>query len=299
MKRSGWLALVWLFAGSAFAHAGHDEPDTASAAQRASAPFLWQISDGKHHHYLLGSVHLLPQAAHPLPAALEAAYAKADALVFESDLDALDDPQTQKSVLAAAQQSRLADEADAALLQRVHSAATASGLPADVCDPYTAWFCALTLELVGYERGGFESAFGIDQYFHQRARGDRKTIAWFETPATHLQLFSAMHGATGIELLRSALDEQQQDEQAPQALFKAWQRGDEAFVEQLVNDTRRDYPRVYAALLVDRNKAWLPALNTRLRQPRPQLIIVGAAHLYGRDGLIALLRARGFEVRKP
>ncbi len=292
------LALAWLFTGSAFAHSGHDDA-VAAAGSRAGAPFLWQVNDGKYRHYLLGSVHLLPQAAHPLPAALETAYAQADTLVFESDLDALDDAQAQQTVLAAAQQGRLVDEADAALLQRVRTVATAVGLPADVCDAYAAWFCALTLELVGYERSGFESAFGIDQYFHQRARGDRKTIAWFETPAAHLKLFSAMRGATGIELLRSALDEQQQDEQAPQQLFEAWQRGDEGFVEQLVDDTRSDYPRVYAALLADRNRAWLPALDARLRQSRPQLVIVGAAHLYGRDGLIALLRARGFDVRKP
>ena len=44
--------------------------DPAKVAHSVPAPFLWEVHSGGTTHYLLGSVHLLPQAAHPLPAGL-------------------------------------------------------------------------------------------------------------------------------------------------------------------------------------------------------------------------------------
>ena len=52
-----------------------------------------------------------------------------------------------------------------------------------------------------------------------------------------------------------------------------------------------------AALLHDRNLAWLPRLETTFAKPGEHFIAVGAAHLPGEDGLVALLRGRGYEVR--
>ena len=53
---------------------------------------------------------------------------------------------------------------------------------------------------------------------------------------------------------------------------------------------------MYQRLLVDRNKAWLPKLEVLFARPRPAFVVVGAAHLVGTDGLIAMLRAKGYTI---
>src|SRR2546423_180705 len=102
----------------------------AGAAQAADAPFLWEVQGPKTRHYLMGSVHLLPQAAYPLPPALEAAFAAADTLVLESDLATLTDAQTQMHLLAdGSAPDGLKSQVGAALYQRVQAYAAAHDLP--------------------------------------------------------------------------------------------------------------------------------------------------------------------------
>lgn len=271
----------------------------AQVSSAAVAPFLWEVRKGATTHYLLGSVHLLPEAAHPLPAAIEAAYRRAGALVFESDLAALESAPVQQALLVAARGRGLRKEVPAALYDDVRASASRRGLAADVCDPYTAWFCAMLLELAAFGQQGFGAEQGIDQTFFVRARTDGKPIRWFETPSAHIGLFTQMGEALGADYLRSTLDDEQHADQQPQALFAAWQRDDGAFIEGLVQETREQVPALYETLLARRNRAWLPMLEAELRGREPRLIVVGAAHLYGDDGLLAALRARGYELRKP
>lgn len=287
--------------GSAQAPAGPPVTPAApapAAAASAEAPFLWQVKVGEGSHMLLGSVHLLPKAAHPLPVGLEQAYEHADTLVFESDLGALDAPEMQREVLAAARGEGLRKEIPPAMYERVQAQARAYGLPDNVCEPYAAWFCAMTLEIFGFQHQGFDAALGLDQHFYARAAADNKTVAWLEAPTEHMKLFTGMDAELGRSFLAATLDEEGDPEQQPAALLQAWQTGDTGYVEQLDLEMKRDYPGLYERLLAARNRAWLPGLVSRMKLAQPQLIIVGAAHLVGPDGLVQALRLRGFEVRR-
>lgn len=273
---------------------------TPATTGNSPAPFLWKVKVGDVTHYLLGSVHLLPKLAHPLPAALEDAYAKSDTVVFESDLGALDAPDMQRAVLAAArgQVDGLRSEIPAPMYQRVQEHARNYGLPDNVCDPYAAWFCAMTFEIFSLRQEGFDASLGLDQHFYERAADDNKAVAWFEAPAEHLKLFTAMTPEMAQSFLAATLDEDGDPDQQPSALLKAWQTGDIAYVDRLDTAMKQDYPALYERLLAARNRAWLPNLAARLKLPAAQMIIVGAAHLVGPDGLVSALRARGFDVQR-
>jgi uncharacterized protein YbaP (TraB family) len=62
-------------------------------------------------------------------------------------------------------------------------------------------------------------------------------------------------------------------------------------------DTVKDSPAIYQALLVERNRRWMPAL-TRCFATARCFVVVGAAHLAGPDGLVAALAAQGYRVRQ-
>ncbi len=261
----------------------------------ADSPFLWSLRVGGVTHYLQGSVHLLPEAAHPLPAPLEAAYTAAEALVFESDLDALSAPalQSQMRQAALAGTGGLAAELPPALYARVRARAQAERLPVDLCDPFKAWFCALTLEVGSYQEAGFSAELGLDPYYHRRAKADGKTIAWLEPTAQHLALFSELTPALAQQLLQQVLDGMADEQQLPAAMYAAWRDNDRASIERLLQEMQRDYPQIYRRVVADRNHAWVPQLLARFRSGHPQLVVVGAAHLIGPDGLLTLLRAQG------
>lgn len=271
----------------------------APAAAQSPAPFLWELRapQGAVVHHLLGSVHLLPPSAHPLPPALEDAYRDAELLVVESDLEALSSADAQMQLLGAAQSDApegLRAEIDAETYARLGRQARAVGLPPEFCDAFHAWFCALTLEVTGFLRAGFSPELGVDQHYYGRARRDGKAVAWLESPEEHLALFMQMPERLGAAFLEATLDAYAAQTATPAALVRAWRSGDVAFMRARVEDLRAAHPDAHARLLADRNRAWLKPLDFWLRDTRPALVIVGAAHLIGDDGLVELLSRQGF-----
>jgi uncharacterized protein len=82
------------------------------------------------------------------------------------------------------------------------------------------------------------------------------------------------------------------------ALADAWKAGDAPAVERIVLQDVENDPAMYQRLLVDRNRNWLPAIDALLSGPAHAFVVVGAAHLIGPDGLLQMLKAKGYAVEQ-
>ena len=81
-------------------------------------------------------------------------------------------------------------------------------------------------------------------------------------------------------------------------LAEAWKSGDVPTVERIVQSELKAEPQMYQRLLVDRNKAWLPKIEALFDRSGRALVVVGAAHLVGPDGVVAMLKAKGYTVEQ-
>jgi uncharacterized protein YbaP (TraB family) len=290
------VALLALLAVSGLALAA-DPP----APPPVAAPFLWEVQGPKAKHFVLGSVHLLPPAARPLPPALDAAYAATQVLVLETDLEALASPEVQGRMLGAAREDQpggLRAQIGRSLYKKLQKRARALGMPAqEVCAELRAWFCALTLELYPLQQAGFSIEYGIDQHYYSLARDDGRPVIGLETPQFQVELFARMPQPLAKQMLAATLDEATYESQTPEELYRMWRTGDLGTLEEVVEDLRKRYPELYARILADRTRAWAEPLAERMKAEVPMLVIVGAAHLPGPDGLLALLKARGLEAK--
>jgi uncharacterized protein len=270
----------------------------APAQADAEAPFLWQVHGPKTTHYLLGSVHLLPEESVDLPSGIADAYDAADGLVFETDIGAIEQPQVSIAMLAAARSPHgLKSEIGERMYAQLLKQAARIGMPVSACDPFRAWFCAMTLEVFSYRKAGFSGGNGIDKQLYSRAHEDDKAMRWLEQPAAHIGLFTGMSEGLSREFLASAVDDSDNDAgDDPAELLRAWKENDTGAIETLDRQLKAGYPGVYQHLLAQRNRDWMPLLKRLLDGAEPQLVVVGAAHLVGPDGLIVLLRARGYKV---
>ena len=92
-------------------------------------------------------------------------------------------------------------------------------------------------------------------------------------------------------------------QERPDAMIKlvhAWAEGDVALVDELMNQGMEDSPEIAKALLDDRNQRWVKKiLNFYLKDRNSYLIVVGAGHLAGDEGVPAKLREAGIEVDGP
>ena len=58
------------------------------------------------------------------------------------------------------------------------------------------------------------------------------------------------------------------------------------------------FPEVYRSIVVQRNNAWMSAIESMLQTPDVEFVLVGAAHLAGPQGLLRQLKSRGCKVRE-
>lgn len=274
----------------------------AGAAETAPspAPFLWEVQGPLARHYVLGSVHLLPDSAVPLPAALDAAYRSTRLLVVETDLDALAAPDVQSRMLGAAREERpggLEAQIGRKLYGRLQAHAKRLGMPTPVCADWRAWFCALAIELYPLQQAQFSLANGIDRRYFSLAREDARAIVTLETPEYQINLFAEMPEPLARKMLAATIDEATYQSQTPAELYRMWRTGDGEALEQVVRDLRKRYPDLHARILADRTRAWAGPIAEHMKRDTAMLVIVGAAHLPGADGLLALLKSHGLEAR--
>ena len=60
----------------------------------------------------------------------------------------------------------------------------------------------------------------------------------------------------------------------------------------------KEFPELYQRLIVERNRAWLPKIESFLSQNENYLVVVGAGHLAGKNGLIEMLKAKSYTVEQ-
>jgi uncharacterized protein YbaP (TraB family) len=78
----------------------------------------------------------------------------------------------------------------------------------------------------------------------------------------------------------------------------AWRNGDQKALTNTLALLAEADPAGYDALIVQRNRTWLPAIEKALTEKGMTFVTVGAAHLIGPDGLVAQLRRDGHAVTR-
>ena len=266
----------------------------------AASP-AWKISHGANHLYLGGSIHLLAATDYPLPDALSAAYAGSARLVLETDLARLQSPAGAAVMLNALSyppgdgiRQRVSAETYAAL-ERFF---TSRGVPMAQVENFRPGMISTMMTLLELGRLGL-TGVGVDAHFEQRAIRDGKPLGQLESVESQIGFLAGMGVGREDDLLRYALDETVKLPTLWPAIRDAWRGGDMTRLAELgIAPLARDFPRIHESLLVERNRAWMPQIETMLTSPEVEFVLVGALHLAGRDGLLAQLAARGYRIEQ-
>jgi uncharacterized protein YbaP (TraB family) len=158
----------------------------------------------------------------------------------------------------------------------------------------------LSLTLLGMEwqKAGFEAELGLDRHFYDRARADNKPVQGLETVAFQISRFDEMTMEEQDRLLVETLKELETQKSAVTQLADAWKAGDAPAIEKIVLQDLKSDARLYQRMLVDRNRDWLPKLEALTARGRRAFVVVGAAHLVGPDGLLEMLKAKGYTIEQ-
>lgn len=262
---------------------------------------LWRVSNGANEIYIGGTIHLLGRSDYPLPEEFDRAFREADKLILEADLSALSRPEVQMEMLRRLQYSdgtTLRDVLEAETFAELGRFCSDSGIPIESMLNLKPPMVAISLMMIELQRLGLAEA-GVDHFFDAKARAEGKAIDALETLETQLKVLENMGQGKENELISSTLKDVQMLPEIMGDLKNAWFTGDlDALEEVGIAPMRAEFPELYRAMLVDRNNVWLTKITEMLATPERELVLVGALHLAGREGIVAQLRERGYTVER-
>ena len=297
MERFARTAAAALLAAGTLASAA-----PAAAQQAAPRNVLYRVEGPSGATiYMLGSIHLLTADAYPLAAPVEAAYADAERVFFEVNLDSLTARASELMPKALLQTGTLREAIPADLYAQVEQAVqpyASQGLSMAVLDRFEPWMVAMLFGQLEWAKAGMQPQHGIDVHFEGRAQRDGKPLGSLESVDFQLGLMDGFTGEQQVEFLRQTLEDLPRTGELMGGIVSAWRAGDVAAIDSLMNRSMGRYPAVYTRMLTDRNAAWVPQIEQLLRGTDDVLVVVGAAHLVGDDSVVEMLRRRGYTVEQ-
>lgn len=282
-RRFGWCLLLLLTATT-----------PAQGAQADGRICLWSIQTDTAELYLLGSIHAVKADMYPLPKAFERAYRKADTLVVEVDLY---DRQPSDRLLMQTKGNYAAGDTiennltpdTLILLQQYLAKEDISMASLRTMKP---WLLSMTLAIRQITALGYDPALGIDIHFMQRAR-QKKRILQLETFAEQIGILADDPPQIQELMLKASLVGLDETAQMLQVMIDAWQRGDADEMVAITSMANEEYPALknwMNKLINQRNLRMVEKIKGYLSTRGTFLVIVGALHMGGEQGIVNLLR---------
>ncbi len=260
---------------------------------------LWRVSKAGSELFLGGTIHMLSASDYPLPKEFEQAYSQAEMVVFETDLNAMAKMEIQQLLLQRVMYQKgktLKDDLQPETYRALVEYSSAKGLQIEVLNQFKPPMVMLTLLMSELQRLGMSDS-GVDSYFNQKANADGKKTGQLESVQVQLEVIANMGKGYEDEMILSTIEDMKELPLTMEAMKKAWRKGDIKQLEKIeIYPMKADFPHLYQLLLVNRNNAWIAKIEALLATPPIELVLVGALHLAADEGIIAMLRSRGYKV---
>jgi hypothetical protein len=266
----------------------------------AANPAVWAVAGKNNTVYLFGSVHLLPEGGFEIAGELEGAYRDAERVCLEVDIGALTPATTLSITLARAidPEGRGLYDLLGPSAARVREAAAAAEIDLAQFEPFEPWFVGITVSVMALQQHGYVADHGVEQIIQQAAKQDGKPGCGLETLDEQLAVLDSLPTEEQLEVLLQSLEETKDIEKEMKRLFDAWQDGDDEPLTRQLEEEFADYPELAESLIYARNEHWADQVAAFLEQSDDVLVVVGALHLVGKQGLPAKLERRGFRIER-
>ena len=296
-RRRQWLVrfLVFFLITSAEWIAG------GSGAFGQEKSLLWQVSRDNSSIAILGSIHYLRQDHYPLHPKILKALDSSRRLVLEIDLNSGSMDAAQKATMEKAvyrDGSTLATSVSPATYELASRRANELGLDMRILNPLKPWFAALTMVAIQMQRMGLDPKLGVDRYLAARAKASNKPSAGLETLEFQLGIFDGLAPREQEMMLAETVGQLERLATSINEIVSAWLKGDADRLSNLLLVGMKEYPELHERILVERNRRWAGEIDKFISKGGGELVVVGAAHVVGKDSLIEMLKAKGYQVEQ-
>lgn len=236
-------------------------------------------------------MHGLEPTDYPLPSAFNQAFDLSSRIVFEDDEKA--SPGKVRSFLKSweyPKSDNLKNHVDPRVYDYLRRVFAVAHVPEAQFSKLRPWALVMWFTSLG------TNSLGVESYLTQRAQANHKPIEGLESFREHVEIISGLNDHQAQLVLLAGFIPQAPGTDRRKAIVNAWRAGR---VDAIARDMRNDYndlPSFYQRLIVDRNRNWIPKIEQLLRSRDTAFVVAGAGHMGGPEGVLALLKARGYQI---
>ena len=267
---------------------------TGAARLEAASP-VWKVTDDKGHTLFLGgSIHAMRGSEGAIPTAFGEALAKSSHLVFEAETETKSETEKMRKSGEYPAGDSLKNHVDPRTYDYLKRFFGLIGMPEAKMARYRPWL--LTIYLWSPELRGMSSNFGVESRLTKQARAKGKKMSGLVSWREQMEVFTGLSERQSEAVLLMTFIPTTSN--AGANMMSAWRRGD---VDSLWRQTRggfAEYPSFGERLLEARNRRWMPKVESLLQGGEACFVVVGAAHLGGPEGLLNLLKQRGYQLEQ-
>jgi uncharacterized protein YbaP (TraB family) len=271
----------------------------ATATAAGTKHCFWTVAGKSNTVYLLGSVHALSKKFYPLDKPIEEAFARSERLILEVDYNEMEGPETKLNMLQMGhypEGDSLKNHVSKETYDNLAARLKKIGASAATFDSFKPWMVSLKLLAVELHKLGFSIQDGVDRYFYNKATEAGKKVEGLETADFHMSLLNDLNQAEGESMLKESFGEIDNLEKEFETLTEAWKNGNTKKIEETMVKHMSAYPDLYKKLVVERNQRWSRQVDKLLAGGKDVFVVVGVAHLAGKDSLVDMLKHKGYKV---
>ncbi len=271
------------------------------AANDSDKHFLWKALSGDNTIYLLGSVHVGSSEMYPLAPVITNAFETTDTLVVEVDISEMQLTDATTNLLQTSQYTdgtTLQDHISADTWKLLAKTLKRRNMDIEALKLQKPWVITLMLMGLSIQESGFSPKLGVDHYFITGARG-KKNIVELESADFQINLLRSFSELDQDKLLAQSLKDFDQGPQIFRNMLSAWQTGDTEKLHQLTTqgvDSDPSYKKIYDELFTKRNHSMTQKIDQLVQTGGNFFVIVGSGHMTGPEGIVELLKTKGYEV---
>lgn len=300
IRKSFLLAAGLLTASLGFSQTPHADPtphpDPVPHASETPHTLLWRVS-GKgltRPSWLFGTMHVLCENDAALTDTLKAVIAACDEVWFEINLSDMSGMLSSMKYMKMNDSKKLSDllKPDEYARVKDYFGKHAAMLPFGMLERFKPMLISGLIEEQGL---GCQTTDGMELMIMQELHAYKKPVNGLETVAFQAGLFDSIPYEEQAKELVNDIDSADQNRKTTQQLADVYRRQDLDAIEELSNKDDAGMKGYMDLLLYGRNRKWAEILDGLL-PGKSLLVAVGAAHLPGKQGVIELLRKKGYTV---
>lgn len=275
---------------------------TCTSAQTKEKSLFWEISGKglKHKSYIYGTMHTGDERVYQFKPQMEKAFKKADILALELNMDSVNQMAVMSKLLMDEDKSLsdLLSESEYKIIETYFKDSLNQPL-----SMYNRMQPIFTSSIMGAKDLGNQKGQALDMYFFKEAKAQNKLVRGLEKMDEQVGAFNAIpYDAQAKTLLKSvqkAYETNQDSTDEMDHMMTYYMEGDLEKLAALTEEVDEEDPemsKLFTEVFLTRRNHNMADRAVPLMQEGSVFIAVGAAHLGGKEGVIQLMRDKGYKV---